>query len=249
MNFFRRIAAGLGYDVLRVEKYHPTLESHLKQVLENLGIGVVIDVGANNGGYGRMLRQIGYQGHILSFEPVEAAFEALCARASGDARWHCRNHALGSKEEEIYINVPQSDDFASFLEATDRAKEIWEKDFSQTSRQKVQVKTLDQVYDDLIRPLQSDGAAFLKMDTQGFDLQVFQGAGTVLGRIQGIQSEVSVFPIYKEMPDFMTSLSCFRKAGFEITGLYPVSRNPSDLTVIEFDCVMVRKPSGRPGDS
>ena len=145
MNFFRRVVAGLGYEVLRVEKYHPTLESHLKMILENLSVDVVIDVGANNGGYGRMLRQIGYRGHIVSFEPVDAAFDALSSRAGGDAKWHCHKHALGSKDEEIDINVPKSDDFASFLEATDKAKEIWVDDFSKTSSQKVRVKTLDAV--------------------------------------------------------------------------------------------------------
>lgn len=241
MNFFRRIVAGFGYDVLRIEKYHPTLESHLKMVFANLAVDVVIDVGANNGGYGRLLRQIGYQGHIVSFEPVDAAFNALTRRARGDSRWQCHNHALGAKDEHLYINVPHSDDFSSFLDVSDEAKGIWAEDFSSTTTQKVQVKKLDDIFQTHIRPLVTGGAIFLKTDTQGFDLEVVRGGQAVLGEIQGIQSEVSVLPIYKEMPDFIESITCFRDNGFEVTGLYPVSRNHKDLTVVEFDCVMVRQ--------
>jgi hypothetical protein len=44
------------------------------------------------------------------------------------------------------------------------------------------------------------------------------------------------------MPDYLTALAQFGKHGFEITGLYPISRDKQTLAVIEYDCVLRRGP-------
>ncbi|BBH41426.1 hypothetical protein myaer102_40390 [Microcystis viridis NIES-102] len=80
---------------------------------------------------------------------------------------------------------------------------------------------------------------FLKMDTQGYDLKVFAGLGDAVGSIVALQSEISVIPIYRQMPHLTESINCFEREGFSIAGLFPVSREKS-LRVIEYDCLMVR---------
>jgi hypothetical protein len=81
---------------------------------------------------------------------------------------------------------------------------------------------------------------FLKMDTQGYDLNVFKGAGEKLDFIIGIESEISFMPIYEGMPHYLESLKVYEDAGFVITGLYPISRK-NDMAVIEMDCMMLNK--------
>jgi hypothetical protein len=44
------------------------------------------------------------------------------------------------------------------------------------------------------------------------------------------------------MPDYLESLATYTKAGFVMTGLYPVSRDKQTLALIELDCVMRRVP-------
>ena len=83
----------------------------------------------------------------------------------------------------------------------------------------------------------------LKMDTQGFDLNVFKGASTFIQNIICIQSEISLTPIYSGMPHYLDSLKTYEDAGFVITGLYPISRK-EDMTVIEMDCMMLNKIAG-----
>jgi hypothetical protein len=80
----------------------------------------------------------------------------------------------------------------------------------------------------------------LKMDTQGYDLKVYRGAASSLGRVQAVVSELSFQPIYEGMPDYRQMLAEFESAGFAVSGLFPVSRNP-DLSLIEMDCVLVRQ--------
>ena len=105
----------------------------------------------------------------------------------------------------------------------------------------MQIKSLDQVFPEINAKLGPWKDVFLKMDTQGFDLKVLKGAEKSLDQIRGIQSEISVLPIYDNMPDYLTSLKKFREKSFEVTGLYPVSRNRSSMVVVEFDCIMVKQ--------
>jgi FkbM family methyltransferase len=80
----------------------------------------------------------------------------------------------------------------------------------------------------------------LKLDTQGFDLEAFAGAAGVLDQIVALQSEVALLTIYEHMPRMEESMRVYEAAGFEVTGLYPVSREGRTGRVLEYDCVMVR---------
>ena len=81
---------------------------------------------------------------------------------------------------------------------------------------------------------------YLKLDTQGFDLDVFAGAGDAIRRFVGMQSELALMEIYKGMPRMQDALAAYEGAGFEVAALYPVSRQTRTARVLEYDCVMVR---------
>jgi hypothetical protein len=50
---------------------------------------------------------------------------------------------------------------------------------------------------------------------------------------------LSIQPLYADSPDFLVALSEFNRAGFAISGMYPVLGDERHR-LIEFDCVMVR---------
>jgi Methyltransferase FkbM domain len=81
---------------------------------------------------------------------------------------------------------------------------------------------------------------FLKLDTQGYDLEVFEGASGCLDQIRGVQTEISVMPIYKGMPTFENSIQVFKSKGFEVSGLYSLSESRFPYAV-EFDCIYLTK--------
>jgi hypothetical protein len=81
---------------------------------------------------------------------------------------------------------------------------------------------------------------FLKLDTQGFDLEVFKGLGMYTDQVSLIQSEVSLLPIYDGMPHWTQSIEAYEQAGFSVAGMFPVTRTRSGR-VIEYDCLLLRE--------
>jgi FkbM family methyltransferase len=217
------------------------LALHLHNLLPDLQINLVLDVGARVGEYGVWLRHNGYKGNIASFEPVSANFVMLTRQASADPRWQVFNTALGADEGSAEINVTRATHFSSFLRPNQYANEAFGDRQKIDHSETVSVRRLDKVLPTLIERLQPTGV-YLKMDTQGWDLEVLKGAAGVINHIAALQSEVSVKPIYCGMPSFTDSLQQFEKLGFALSGLFPVSLDTRHR-VVEFDCVCVADAS------
>lgn len=205
--------------------------------LRELSINCVLDVGANTGQYGRRLRAAGYTGRIVSFEPLKHLLAELKECAANDPEWLVFDCALGDKDAKAQINVVPGK-MSSLLESSEFAKE-WSRKLQNMHPETVHVRRLDTVFDEATALL-PEPRVFLKMDTQGYDLRTFRGAGTRLNEIIGLQSEVACVPIYDGMPRLPEQLGVYESEGFEIVGMFPVSRDLPTLRVIEFDMVMVR---------
>jgi len=212
--------------------------THLKTLLRELAINCVLDVGANRGQFARELRGIGYTGHIISFEPLPHEFARLSQRFTGDQKWKGRQLALGSEAKTAKINVARRSDLSSFL--TLRQQETI------VEGHEVEIKRLDNVLPELTAEILSP-RIFLKMDTQGFDMEVFRGASACLKQILGLQSELSVKPIYQDMPHYLEALTLYEAAGFELYNLSVVARM-FGKGLAELNCFM-KRPSTSAGDA
>ena len=236
-----KISRSFGYDIVPLrEMKERDFALHLRELLARLHIDCVLDVGANAGQYRDFLRdKVFYDGPIVSFEPVGRHVEALRERARSDRNWHIEGYALGSSDGAMPINVMASDQFSSFLEP-DHARV---KDYAELNvpchTETVTVRTLDVVLPPLQERIGFD-RPYLKIDTQGFDIEVLRGATTSLPAVKALQTEASVIGIYKGMPQYMDTIRYLDERGFDITGLYPVSRDNA-LRLVEFDCVMINR--------
>ena len=137
---------------------------------------------------------------------------------------------LGSRNGSMPINVMVSDQLSSFLEPDHDVP---------CHTETVTVRTLDVVLPVLQERIGFD-RPYLKIDTQGFDIEVLRGAGDSLPAVKALQTEASVIGIYRGMPQYMDIIRYLDERGFDITGLYPVSRD-SALRLVEFDCVMINR--------
>jgi len=236
MNLLRIIAPWFGYDVLRQSK-NILLDRHLKNLLKQHKINKVLDVGANIGQYGEMLREFGYTGEIHSFEPVRTTYEKLCESADGDANWYTYNCALGQTKGNMDINVTKASYFSSFHKPNKFGKSLFTDESIIDHIESVPVDTLDNIIDSMPGE-SSNNRIHLKMDTQGFDIEVFSGLVKHKHDIVTLQSEVSVQDIYAGMPHYLDAMRIYADSGFIITGMFPISRNKENLTLIEFDCTM-----------
>lgn len=239
MKLHHVIARWCGYHLIRIKNDNLTLEGHLRNLFAELGVNCVVDVGANQGQYGEMLRRIGYQGRIVSFEPVSTTFAQLqrCARQYPD--WQVQQCGLGSQSGELTINVVQGSELSSFRTPSAFFHQRFEAIGTLERTERVAVRRLDEVFAEVIAGLRAP-RVFLKMDTQGYDLEVLAGARQSLAQVVGLQSELSVVPLYEGMPDCVASLAALRELGFQPTGFYPVCREEHGLGLVEFDCVMQR---------
>ena len=238
-----RIADALGYRLVKKKRDHSHIESHLPKLLEGLGINCVVDAGANRGQYAAMLRRLGYAGRIVSFEPVPAVYGELMRAAEGDPHWFTHPLGLGSVDESRRIHVYERSELASLLPASEYGLRASKGKAREVAQLEVPVRRLDGLWDEIGAGL-ADPRVFLKMDTQGCDLEVFAGARGCLDLVRGLQSELSVLAVYEGMPDYVTSLAEYRRWGFEVTGFFKVFRDKRTQLLGEFDCVMIRPPAG-----
>lgn len=235
MNFSNKIAKLFGYELIRRTR-QPSLDSHLPQLLSRYNIDLVLDVGANIGRFGKQLRDHGYTSEIHSFEPVGRTFEKLQKACRNDRLWSAHKLAMGDAPGRQSINITASADFTSFLEPNAFGKEQYkELDVAQTET--VEIGTIDDFLETNVENT-ADRRIFLKMDTQGYDLKVFEGARCSLPRIVCMLSELSLVPIYSGMPHYLEVLKHYEDHGFAVTGIFPVSRK-TDMSIIEVDCMLI----------
>jgi FkbM family methyltransferase len=211
---------------------------HIARILGQYRIQCVIDVGANRGGFRHFLRyQVGYSGLILSFEPVRANVEVLQGLARKDQHWRIFDYALGNIDGSLPMNVMRQHEFSSFLKPDDSAVKEFRSRNQIQNTESVRICKLDSVLPEIRRQFDC-GRVYLKLDTQGFDLEVLRGAVETLPSLPVVQTELSFQSIYERMPSFREVLDFLLAHGFQVSALSPVTHD-SLLRVVESDCVLV----------
>jgi FkbM family methyltransferase len=208
--------------------------SALIDLIERLGVNIFLDVGANRGFYSKHLRDCGYKGKLFSFEPIQSECDQIEAKAAGDPNWKVFRTALGAKNGTQQFNLSRLEDnqtvLSSFLPRKGGPNAV--------TQVTVEVMRLDSLIPSIVTGVE-DPRIFLKMDTQGFDLQVVEGGAGCLHLVVGIQSEISVVPLYEDMPSYTESLAKYHDLGFQLNDLFVVNRTATGC-VLEYDCLMSR---------
>ena len=231
----RRLIRRSGYAIVWRNPRGYSLPTHLMAVFDALGVNCVLDVGAHHGEYARQLRDYGYEGRIVSFEPVASSFARLADAAARDRDWRVHHAALGAEEGTAELNVAADERLSSFLSPS--AAPLTPA-LAVEERETVRVRTLDGVVDEAVAGIR-EPRLFLKMDTQGWDREVLRGASASLPRIFGLQSEAAVLPLYEGMTSYLDAIRELGELGYDLTGVYPVAYD--SLRVVELDVVMIRR--------
>jgi len=221
-----------GFDVVP----YPAFGTELVGLLSRLDVQCVLDVGAFTGTYGRMLRDLGYRGRIVAFEPASENFELLAREVEGDGMWEARRVAVGSAPGTLELHLLGSSGSNSAIVPNAHAAGEMPRVFKQRGTETVEVTTVDRVFDDATR---GAGLVFLKVDTQGFDLEVLRGAASSLDRLVAVQVELALQPTYEGQPGYLDVLAALRERGFAPALLFPTFADRAGR-IVECDCVLVR---------
>jgi FkbM family methyltransferase len=221
----------------RIDTYAQS--EYMRKLFDYLDIDCVFDVGANEGQYGEFLRNmVGYKGLIISFEPIQECFDLLRNKSLHDPNWLIHPIALGDSNGCLKFNVMAGSQFSSFLDPDDSKLKMFSERNIVLRPINVEMKTLHDIVPEIIKNT-GVKSLYLKLDTQGFDLNVARGAQDQLMMFRALQTEASVTPIYKGAPSFAETLTFFQRSGYELSGIFP--NNPDHFPrMIEFDCHMIR---------
>jgi FkbM family methyltransferase len=212
---------------------------YVRRLVETCHIDLILDIGANVGQFATTMRQIGYKGDIISFEPLATEYLTLSKKAATDPRWVTFNLALSDTNEEKSLNVTRSSVFSSFRTPSSDATDEFALFNNVVRTETVPTQRADQFLsaNNLEGRLQS---CFVKCDTQGHDLNVLKGFGASLVNVRMLLVEISSIPLYQDAPTMLEALKFLNEAHFSMISLFPIGRLRDGRTV-EFDYLGVHQ--------
>lgn len=205
-------------------------------LLKTHHINIVFDIGANTGQYASKLRDLGYAGRIVSFEPLSTAYKDLVKRASGDRLWQTVNMALGNADGSEVINVAENSQSSSMLEMLPAHRGL-APNCRYIGTESVTVRKLDTIIDNY---LQSDDQLYLKIDAQGYERKIIEGAENTLKRISGIQLETSLVELYKGEMLLVDMIKFMSDRNYQLMSVEPGFIDRRSGQLLQLDCIFFR---------
>lgn len=217
--FIKKIAQRFGHDIVHLPS-DPIAREWLDLIQINQ-IGMIFDVGANTGQFGKKIRSLGYAGAIVSFEPLSDAYAQLELTAQMYQPWQTVKTGIGDYDGIAEINVSRNSYSSSLLDMLPLHVES-DADAVYIRQETIVVQKIDSIINQYSQP---DLNIYVKIDTQGFERQVFEGCRQSFDRIKGFQVELSLQPLYEQetlMPDMIDLL---RQAGYKLKLIHGGHRN------------------------
>uniref|UniRef100_UPI00404887DD FkbM family methyltransferase n=1 Tax=Algoriphagus sp. TaxID=1872435 RepID=UPI00404887DD len=226
----------LGYDISKISV---TSNSSLQLVkgFDFFDIDLVLDVGANVGQFANELRDFGYSHEIVSFEPLSSAHAKISNACKNDPKWRVHKRcAVGDIDGETLINISNNSVSSSVLPMTELHTNA-SVGSSYIGAETVELSRLDTVGQEYIFKAKN---TFLKIDTQGFEWQVIEGAQGVLPQIKGILCEMSILPLYEGQYLWLEIINKFEGMGYTLWSIQKGFSDERDGRSLQVDLVFYR---------
>lgn len=199
--------------------------------LSTFGVTTLLDVGANIGQYGTAIRASGFPGRIISCEPLPDAYPHLAKRALDDPSWTALQTAVGDHVGTIEINVAANSFSSSVLPMTNAHLDAAPGSHA-IAVEKVPLTTVQE----LVSAYQIDPArTMLKIDTQGYESFVLDGAGPIAQDFAAIQLEMSFVALYAGQDLYDDLMARLTGLGFQIYGIEPGFADPKTGRMMQCD--------------
>ena len=229
-----------GIDINHWPRQHDdVMDWWLGAVIIRREINCVIDIGANHGQFGQLIRSLGYKGRIVSFEPSPRAIPQLTATTVRDKEWRVHPVALSSEAGTAELNLHEVDQMDSLLPALSEAAAQYD-GLRGAGTATVTLSTLDIEIPQAIEGI-SEPRVLLKSDTQGHDLEVLKGAKGGLPReIVGVLVELSAQAEYQGQPRLTRVMDHLMDDGFMPVAFAPIATSSDGMRMIDLDGLFMR---------
>lgn len=226
-----------GYEVRRFRP-DESEAAQLVQALKIADINLVFDIGANTGQFARDIRQAGYHERIVSFEPLRSARAKLLIAAKQDSAWNVHDQAaLGDSAGEALIHVAANSVSSSVLPMLESHVSAAPESVY-VGIERVPIQRLDDIASYYLSPASSN--LFIKIDAQGFEWQILDGAPDALRHARGLLCELSLVPLYEGQRLWREMVDRLHDEGF---GLWAVQRGFTDSATgqsLQMDGIFLR---------
>jgi FkbM family methyltransferase len=172
----------------------------------------------------------------VSFEPLPDAFAKLYRRAHKDPLWECKQFALGEKDAQVRINVSGNSVSSSVLPLEPRAERA-APDSAYVGTCQVPMARLDSIATSILTPADR---VHLKMDVQGYELEVLQGAAETLPRIMSVEAEMSLVPLYEGQALMADLVNHLGTGGFRLVWIERGFLDPRTGFALQVDGLFLR---------
>lgn len=240
MSPLRRLARAFGLELLPLAKAREPAR-RLVNLLERRRIDLVVDGGANAGQHARLLRAAGWRGPILSIEPIPELHARLRRLAAADPAWRIGPRvALGARAGHALLEVSAESDMSSLLPRSARLERL-SPGSAVTRRIEVEVARLDELPELAHGP---ERRLFVKLDLQGSEAAALDGLEGLLPRVEGLQLELALVPLYVGETDFRAMIDRLAGLGYAPWLFLPGYVDPRSGRELQMDGVFFREEAG-----
>jgi FkbM family methyltransferase len=241
-NVLKKIVSKSFNNPLLIEFFAASIgNQNLIKLLKYHKVNKVFDVGANAGQYAETLFDLGYNGKIVSFEPLTEAHRILSRKKNRYKQWTIAERcALGEQDKEISINISDNLVSSSIL-PMDNGQEKYELGSQYVGKETVPMYKLDTIYPKYI---EKDDILFLKLDVQGYEKFVLRGSEKLLSYLTGIQLECSLVSLYEGEMLFIDMIKDLENKGFTLYEIIPgISDHKISGRLLQVDCIFFKDKS------
>jgi FkbM family methyltransferase len=233
-NLFKNLLKYFGYQLF---PYPDPDQTRRIKIVNNYDINLLLDIGANDGQYVRDMRELGYDGKIISFEPMITPFVCLQKSASIDENWEVYNLGLGDRNMISKINVAGNSGSSSILNMLPvHVDNSPESQF--IGEEKINIKTVDSVVNDF--NIESKNL-MMKIDVQGYEMNVLKGAKNSLQFVRILQLEMSLIPLYQGETLFYEMIEYLRKNDFDLVSIENGFSNRTTGELLQVDGIFINR--------
>lgn len=209
----------------------------MRVLLSGVRVNSVCDIGAHQGYISLKLAEMFPSSKIYSFEPYSHSFEILRKKTEINSNIVPINCALSSSNGEmnLYINAQDSTNSLSPTGEMGKKYQSWQTETLSTEN--VRVFTLNSWG----KQNSVTKIEVLKLDVQGFELKVLQGAEEYLkSTLRLLYTEVEFVKIYKENCLYFELEEFLRRCNFELFQLYNLTSG-DDGQLVTGDAIFIRR--------